>query len=220
MTDRPRRVDLLVDHVHGVVERVQRAYAQGPGQQPTSYGAAQIGMLRRLDPARTGDDPASWGLVLEGMPDALIGGEGADGLMVPSRSEDAAHAAICLYAMHQQSHGDPVHARGSTPGRAFGALARARAMGDQQLSASVVERIHAASSASTSQRRVSDLRTLVSLLRTERTPTITLDYGLLAKNLYTLADPKTAPRVRLAWGRDLHARPPSTSTPSSSSGEQ
>ncbi|MBA4084673.1 MAG: hypothetical protein C0493_07000 [Kytococcus sp.] len=210
----------LIAHVRGVVERIQRAYALGTSQQPTAVGAAQVARLRRLDPGKPGDDPASWALVLDGIPASLVGGEAGDGTMQPSSGESAAHAAICLYAAHQQSHGDGVHERDARPGRAFGALARARAMGEQQRSPSVVAHIHAASTASTPSRRYFELRTLITLLRGERSPRITMDYGLLAQDLYRLADPRTAPSVRLAWGRDIHARPSDVPSPSQTPGDQ
>lgn len=214
-----RQSDELVEHVRCVVERVQREYAAGPNQQPSAAGAAHVATLRRLDPARPGDDPRSWALVLEGMPPSLVGGEGLSGEMRPSRGESAAHAAICLYALHQQSHGDGVHERGRRPGRAFGDLARARAMGDRQLSGSVVAHVHAASSASSTERRLFQLRMLTTLLRGERSPRITLDYGILARDLFFLSVPERASTVRLAWGRDIHARPTAESTPSLTTGE-
>lgn len=210
----------LVRHVRSVVEGVQREYATGPAQQPTGAGSAWIAILRRLDPARPGDDPSAWGLILDRMPSTLAGREGRDGAFVPSRAESAAHAAICLYAIHQQSHGDPVHVRDRRPGLAFGTLARARAMGDQQYSPSVVAHIHAASTASTIERRLYELRTLITLLRGERAPRITLDYGLLARDLYRLDDPMRASSVRLAWGRDLHARQTAEPTPSHTPGDE
>lgn len=215
----PRQSDELVEHVRRVVERVQREYAAGPDQQPSAAGAAHVAILRRLDPARPGDDPRSWALVLEGMPRSLVGGEWQNGDMQPSRGESAAHAAVCLYALHQQSHGGGVHERGRRPGRAFGELARARAMGDPQLSGSVVAHIHAASSASSMERRLFQLRMLISLLRGERSPRITLDYGLLACDLFFLSIPERASTVRLAWGRDIHARSTAETTPSLTTGE-
>lgn len=210
------RGELLVDHVRTVVETIQRAYAHGPGRQPSGPGAAQVAALRRADPTRVGDDPAAWGMVLEGFPAALQGRETDEGLILPSREESAAHAAVCLYALHQQSHGDPVHRRGVRPGGAFAALARAR--GDGELSASVVERIHAASSSTSLEARLHALRTLITLMRAEASPTITLDYGLLARDLAALDNPHLAARVRLTWGRDLHTRP--ATPPSPTSGDQ
>lgn len=191
----------LAAHVGRTVARLQAMYARGVGEQPTSQGAQVLAALRRADPGSPGDDPAVWGAVFDGMPTEVIG-HGDD----PSRAERAAHGAICLYALHQQSHSDPVHRLGARPGQAFGRLARARATGHDSLNVSVVARVHAASTANTSAKRLHELRGLISLLRAE-TPTIQIDYGRLAVDLYRLSWPRSAPSVRLAWARDLHGRP-------------
>lgn len=198
---------LLVDHVRRRVEEIQAQYARGPGQQPLAAGARAVATLRRLSPAEPGDDPASWAFVWRDLPAPLLGRETPDGRLDPSWAEQAAHSALVLYAVHQQSTGSQVHRRGARPGAAFGALARARATGADEMSSSMLDHVHAAASATSHERRAYFLRTLVTLLRAETSPPIPLDYGLLADDLAGLASPRRAPQVRLAWGRDLHRRP-------------
>lgn len=200
MNDQHRR-DALVGHVQRRVRHLQHAYARG-AEQPTSYGAATIAGLRRADPLTPGDDPAVWQITLGDLPEALLG-HGDE----PSREESAVHAALCLYAVHQQSRPDGVHTEGRRLGQAVRALAEHRAV-EQELDSSVVNRLHQLGSATTARRRMSVLRSLLTLMRTDRTSATNLDYGLLARDLYDLADPNRAAGVRLVWGRDLRHRPP------------
>ncbi len=188
---------LLRDHVRRQVSTLQTQYAR-PGQQPTSHAAAVMAALRRADPSAPGDDPAVWEQTLAGMPEALMGRGDS-----PSRSEAAAHAAICLYAVHQASRTDMKHRAGVRFGQAVRQLAKARATGTD-LDPPIVKRFHEVGVAGTAVRRLSVLRSLLQLMRAESSPSIGLDYGLLALDLYDLADPRRAAGVRLAWGRDLH----------------
>ncbi|GAB79424.1 CRISPR-associated protein, Cse2 family [Austwickia chelonae] len=183
-------------YVQSRVLRLQEAYARG-GQQPTSYGSATMAALRRADPTCPGDDPAVWEITLGDLPATLAGGGDA-----PSRAERAIHAALCLYATHQQSRGDGVHRSGVRFGQAVRQLAMVRGDG-RELDGSVVARFHQAGAAASDRRRLTVMRTLVTLMRAERGAGIHLDYGLLARDLYDLSSPRTASRVRLAWGRDL-----------------
>lgn len=191
----------IAHHVRGKVTRLQSQYAAGPGAQPTSWAAQSLANLRRANPLAVGDDPAVWELVFDGMSTALMGHEDA-----PSRSERMIHAALCLYAHHQQSQTHPVHEPGARPGLALGRLARARASSREELSPGVAARVHATATATTAEKRLHELRGLILLMRAERPP-INLDYGLLAVDLYRLDQPGTAPWVRLGWARDLHRKP-------------
>lgn len=193
-----RRAD-LASLVRAQVKRLQREYARG-GEQPTSWGAATLSALRRADPALPGDDPAVWQITLDALPESLAG-RGDE----PSRAESAIHAALCLYATHQQSRIDGVHVDGRRLGQAVRALARARAV-NEELDSSVVNRLHQLGTATTTRRRHTVLRSLLTLMRAERSSATALDYGLLARDLYSLENPQTAPGVRLVWGRDLRHR--------------
>lgn len=190
--------DQLVANVQRRVIQLQEQYARGDAQ-PTSWASATMAALRRADPTAPGDDPAVWEIVLGDLPESLSRSDGSE---VPSRAEYAVHAALCLYAVHQQSRSDPMHRRGRRFGQAVRSLAEVRARDGEILSDGVVRRFHVAGTATTSARRLGALRGLLTLMRSA-SPGIGLDYGLLARDLYRLSDPRTAPGVRLAWGRDL-----------------
>ncbi|WP_116114834.1 type I-E CRISPR-associated protein Cse2/CasB [Austwickia chelonae] len=191
----------IAQYVHSKVSRLQREYARG-GEQPTAYGASTMAALRRADPNMPGNEPAVWEITLGELPDSLAGSSRNDR---PSQAEKAIHAALCLYAVHQQSRSDGVHRPGTRFGQAVRQLAWER--GDKkELDSSVIAKFHQAGSAATERRRLAVMRTLLTLMRAERSAGIGLDYGLLACDLYDLSSPRSASRVRLSWGRDLRRR--------------
>jgi CRISPR system Cascade subunit CasB len=117
----------------------------------------------------------------------------------PSYAENAAHVAMTLYALHQQSQRRAMHA----PGRRFGAAVR-RLVPEPRPDAPVARRFAALGTADSFDELSHHLRGLVQLLRREQIP---LDYGLLARDLWSWQLPGHAARVRLRWGRDFHFPP-------------
>ncbi|MFE2578904.1 type I-E CRISPR-associated protein Cse2/CasB [Streptomyces sp. NPDC059378] len=118
------------------------------------------------------------------------------------RAENALHAALTLWALHQQSRGVRMH-RPHAPKRPAGLGAAVRGlMPAGSIDEPVRKRLVRASTApdltSLSQR----LRDLVVLLRRADIP---LDYGLLAGQLYTWQWPDGAGTVRREWGRSFHS---------------
>lgn len=193
------RSRLVEEHTGRVVSRLQRDYlptAERP--RPTSAAAATMAALRNADPSRLGDDPGVWSLVWTDLPPILLGRE--DG---PSDAEKAICAALVLYAIHQQGRLSPMDARRVSLGAAAGRLAR-REGADGGLDAAVVRRFTAVALARTSSQRLYHLRVFTKLLRSYEIP---LDHALLARDLYQLAWPGNAPRVRTRWARDLYSRP-------------
>lgn len=167
---------------------------------------ATLARLRRCDPAAVGADPTVWDVTLGDLPDELTASHGrrSDD---PTPAERALHATLVLYALHQQSGDQGVHRPHSSLGAATAQVARARAREDEQLDGSTVGRLHQAGLATTFEGHVHHLRGLVQLMRAE-SPPVALDYGLLAVDLWQLADPQQDSSYVLArWGRDLHARP-------------
>ncbi|MFH9862344.1 type I-E CRISPR-associated protein Cse2/CasB [Streptomyces sp. NPDC017202] len=122
------------------------------------------------------------------------------------RAENALHAALTLWALHQQSRGARMH-RPHTPQRPAGLGAAVRRLMppndiDEPVRKRLVRAGAAADLTSLSQR----LRDLVVLLRRQDVP---LDYGLLAGQLYTWQAPGGGDTVRREWGRSFHSwRPP------------
>jgi CRISPR system Cascade subunit CasB len=193
-------------HVGRLVAELQRRYLpSGARVRPEPYAAATLARLRQT-PADDVTSGGTFDLLYDGLPERLISDR--DG---PTRAESAIHAALVLYAGHQQSRGEPMH----VPGRSLGRAARDLAMirGDGELDESMVRRIHRVATASGSGSRLHQLRSLVALLRAHSIP---LDYARLARDLYDLEWPASADTVRLRWGRDLHSRiptAPSSPTP-------
>ncbi len=196
MTDQPSiRYRRLGQFVAARVARLQTAVLRDE-----SGSVATLATLRRCPPADVGADPAVWSITLSGFPDELRGLGDA-----PSPSERAAHAALVLYALHQQGRDDGVHRPGVSVGRAVGQLARARAY-EEELDESTVKRFHQVALAPDFASRLHFLRGVIQLMRAERPP-IGLDYGLFADDLQRLASghPSQRDSVLLRWGRDLHS---------------
>lgn len=114
----------------------------------------------------------------------------------PSYAENAAHVAMTLYAVHQQSQRKAMH----VPGRRFGTAVR-RLAPDIRADGPVARRFAAVGTADSFIELSHHLRGLVQLMRTARVP---LDYGQLASDLWRWQMPGRAPQVRLRWGRDFH----------------
>lgn len=193
MPDSPAPVDQLATFVGGRVGALQRQYAD---DLPAAVRA--LAHLRRLDPADPTADPGSWGELFEGFPEGLLGR--SDAL---SWAESSAAASLHLYALHQQGRPSGMHQVGQGLGAAVRRLSMART-GGVEGDAGVIMRFHRLSLLSSPDRRVSELRGLVRMLRADG---IGLDYAVLARDLYSSSTPIGLTRVRLRWARDLHRRP-------------
>lgn len=160
----------------------------------TSSGVSDLAALRRAATAEPGADPRVWELTLAGLPvEAGVGDE-------PTDAERAVHAAMTLYAVHQQSQRDRMHRAGHGLGRAVRALGRE--IGNED---AVRRRFEALGTAATFAGLMQHSRGLVRQLRGAAIP---LDYGQFADDLLALQSPVRAGAVRLRWGRDYHrARP-------------
>lgn len=128
----------------------------------------------------------------------------------PSPSECAAYTALTLFAIHMQSASQPVHQPNIGFATACGRLSASKD------SASIKPRFDAMLLATSEQARRIHIRSLVTLLRAEN---IGFDYGLFARDLRNLADPKKRAGVQLRWGRDFAAGYYRTSTSPSESQE-
>lgn len=114
----------------------------------------------------------------------------------PSYAENAAHAALTLYAVHQQSQRQGVHAAG----RRFGGAVRKLAP-EVRPDGPVARRFAALGAADSFTELSHHLRGLVQLMRAHD---VKVDYGLLARDLWLWQLPGRADGVRLRWGRDFH----------------
>lgn len=170
-------------------------------------GSPAVAALARLRRA-VGKDPGAVSDILEHTTHAVFvrGWSGDD----PSRAEIAAHHAMTLFALHQQSQSRGMHQHGVR----LGAAVRKLVAGAPQDSP-VTRRFAMLSTADSPEELVHHLRGLVQLLRASAVP---LDYGWLAQDLDQWqrgGDDRT--RVRLAWGRTFHLGTGTPDTPGADS---
>jgi CRISPR system Cascade subunit CasB len=174
------------------VEDLQNRYLNA---RRSPAAAATLAHLRRGLGKAPGEVPEIWDITLESIPRPGHGD-------VPSPQEHAAHAALTLYALHQQSRTTPMHTRGRSLGMAVRALARSQdATGDADREKAVRRRFDAVATATSFSETTHHLRGLISQLRAAD---IALDYGRLADDLERLQRPGGPKAVRLQWGRDYH----------------
>lgn len=115
----------------------------------------------------------------------------------PEPVEHAKHAALTLYAVHQQSsHDARMHRDGYGFGQAVAMLA-AQSPNPE----SVRRRFVAMGTAATFGEALHHCRGLIRLLRDKR---IALDYGLFADDLRDYQEPGGPEKIRSIWGREFH----------------
>lgn len=189
------------------VAALQRGYLNNE-----SGSVASLARLRRAITAEPGADPTIWGETLEGIPEQYGGRDTA------SPAERAVHAALCLYALHQQGQRQPqqkMHRAGPENrfGHAIARLSGRSATSDPSDSATrstsqntekaVRRRFETLATASSFSETLHHARGLISQLRAAGIP---LDYGRFAVDLTLLQSLGSADRVRLTWGRDYYSR--------------
>jgi len=152
--------------------------------------AATLANLRRAVVREPGEDPTVWAVMFDGWPFRAVGDE-------PTEYERAAHAALTLYAIHQQSKRQKrMHQEGQSLGFAVGQLSRRVVSAD-----ATRRRFDALTTAQSFGEILHHGRGLVTQLRAAD---IALDYGLLARHLVQLQRPEHADRARLRWARDYY----------------
>jgi CRISPR system Cascade subunit CasB len=167
--------------------RLQREYLS-----ESSAARADLARLRRGLGKPAGSVPDIWGLTVGKVP-AELAWTGED----PSRAEQAAHAAMTLYALHQQSLTVPIH----KPGERFGAAVRRLSKGDKTSEEAVTRRFMAVATAQSIEEVLFHVRGLITQLRREKHA---LDYAMFADDILNLLTPGRADQVRLAWGREFY----------------
>ena len=170
---------------------------QEPYLNGSSTAKARLARLRRSVTQDVADVPAIWEDTLSDIP--LPDNYDVDD---PTRNDNptchevAAHVALTLYALHQQSRTKPMHVRGLGFGTAIRRLAAAT-----DADVAVTRRFAALVTASDLTEVRHHMRGLINQLRTNDIP---LDYGLLADDFVALQDLDRASNTRLRWGRDFH----------------
>jgi CRISPR system Cascade subunit CasB len=180
-----RRLRAVGRFVNARVTQLQDGYLQ---HRPAAVAA--LAQLRRGVGKPVGAIAELWQLTLEGVPLPPRYGDQA------TANERAAHTALTLYALHQQSRNEPMH----RPGQSIGAAARILAQRSSSAEATR-RRFEALGTATTLEEVSHHARGLISQFRALGIP---LDYGLFADQLVGLLYPASADRVRLSWGRDFY----------------
>jgi CRISPR system Cascade subunit CasB len=175
---------------------------------------AELARLRRGLGKTAGSVPDIWELTVGLVPRDMVW-DGDE----PSRAEQAVHAAMTLYALHQQSQDIEMH----KPGVRLGTAVRRLAAGDGTKSSqkeskegggkdrkedgrkqAVTRRFMAVATAQSIDEVLFHVRGLIGQLRREEQP---LDYAMFAEDVLKLLTPGRENQVRLAWGRDYYRTP-------------
>lgn len=127
-------------------------------------------------------------------------------------AEHAKHAAVTLYALHQQSQREHMHVDGTGLGRAVRELAKVSSGPE-----GVRRRFAALGTAISFDETLYHLRSLVVMLREHRIP---LDYGLLADDLRLLRKPHGRESIQAIWGREFYRSKPESTDSETNAGTQ
>lgn len=185
--------DQLGEFVGKRISVIQKAYLSTSSQ---SKGARELAALRHAATKVPGGVADTWSLEFEGMPSELVG-RGSE----PSAGEWSVHAALTLYAIHQQSQMAPMHQRGREHG--LGQAIRDLIFQESDRYANLEQgelprRFAALVTAESFPETMHYARQLIGQLRSASIP---LDYTLLARQFYDLQIPGRSDAVKLAWGR-------------------
>lgn len=188
------RPQMVSDLVTGRVEMLQREFLRGD-----SRARGMLAVLRKAYARQPGETPSVWEIT-------SVPADRDRRSDLPSRAEEATHRAITMYALHQQSQAHPMHQRKVGLGHAIYKLSVAR---DSDVDTGPVrQRFNALVTSATARELSFHLRSLVGMLRSAG---IAVDYGQLARDIYSFSKGgSSAASVRLRWSRQ-YASPYSSS---------
>lgn len=187
--ERPSRLGTAGTFVDATVRDLQSRFLRDR-QDPSAVAA--LARLRRA----AGKPPGEITDVLQyTYSPELARGAGDEDPATPA--ERAAHVAITLYALHQQSRGENMHIRRRGLGTALRSLSPGA---EKDLLEPVARRFRVIGTADSFDELTHHLRGVVQLLRTQSTP---LDYGWLADQLHQWQTGRRD-QVRMTWGRQFY----------------
>lgn len=166
-------------------DRLQTEYLAG-----SAAARAQLAQLRRGLGKTAGSVPEIWEITIGAVPRSMQWDRDE-----PSFAEQAAHAALTLFALHQQSMSGPAHMPEVSFGQAVGRLARS----DPDRGQAVTRRFMAVATATTVDEILQHVRGLVTQLRGRNEG---FDYAGFADDILSLL--YGSKDVRLVWGRDFY----------------
>ncbi|MFJ5779766.1 type I-E CRISPR-associated protein Cse2/CasB [Streptomyces sp. NPDC093094] len=204
---------------NGVTERVARLAAARVSSWQDGYlrdqpaAVAALARLRRGAGRDAAALPDLWGLVDTSPLHTPDQGTRPLSEQQLVRAENALYTALTLWALHQQSRGTRMHRPHSAalPGGLGSAIRRLMPAGE--IDDAVRKRLVRAGTAPALTTLAQRLRDIVTLLRGAD---ISLDYGLLAGQLYAWQWPDGPATVRRAWGRSFHTLPRTAPDPDGS----
>ena len=156
---------------------------------------AYLALMRRGIGYTPGEIPELWGMLLEGVPEEMIG----NGRNPPSREEWAIYTAMTLFAMHQQGH-DLKKECMCVEKEYFGS-AIAKLIHSEEDKERILRRFNSMATASDMPELIYHMRSIIQLLKAEN---IALDYPALARDIYYYQFPELRSNVRLSWGRKFY----------------
>lgn len=179
-------------YVASRVSKLQSGYLSDAGR---GNAARQLAELRRSACKEPGSMPNTWSIEFDGCPESLVGTG-----QRPSEGEHAIHAALTLYAIHQQSQKQGMHCAGKEHdlGSAMRRYVHLNRGGENLEDGELPRRFAAMVTAASIDEAVHYARQLIKMLRTEG---IAIDYGRLAQQFLLFQNPYTRHRVLLEWGR-------------------
>ena len=180
----------LVDQRIGGTKRQEGLQARYRRNEARARG--DLAALRKGANRLPGELPEIWELTSVHVPD--YAGD------APTWEETAVHAAMTLYAVHQQSRTEPMFA----PGRGLGHAARTLIGPPDEENPSARARFNALVTSTTVTELLHHLRGLISLLRARSIP---LDHAMLADDILHFQQPGGARRIRLTWARQYQSLP-------------
>ncbi|MEX3505569.1 type I-E CRISPR-associated protein Cse2/CasB [Corynebacterium sp. LK2510] len=179
--------------VGSTAARLQRNYLDLSHTASGAEARARLAELRTYSSRPVMENPLALGHVLLMLDPPLSEGETGRG-DAPSASENAAFHALTLFGVHMQSATQPMHSTETSFAAACGRLFA------QSSSKSIKPRFDAMQSAGDEITRITHLRSLVTLLRSQQ---IAFDYGRFAGDLRSLTYADKRNGVLLRWGRDF-----------------
>lgn len=161
---------------------------------PASKSAgAEIAQLRKGVGQPAGSVPELWRYYAVAISDhEAATGEMPTGLV-------AEHAALTLFAVHQQSQSTSMHRQDEHIGTALRKLRSSPQFADNP--EALDRRVNAAATATSVTELVFHLRGLITLLRGQQFP---LDYTRLTKDIAAWHDPDERARARRRWGANYY----------------
>ncbi|MBO6149087.1 MAG: type I-E CRISPR-associated protein Cse2/CasB [Lachnospiraceae bacterium] len=181
---------LIDSYMRRKLEQIRETYDQGSTK-------AVLANLRRGVGKRPDSQPRLWGMLLEGIPEELLGrGENI------SYSEWAVYISLTMYALHQQGLSISDQNMNTYDEKQNLGRSMAHLISSMDDEARIVRKFDILVTSSDFEELSYHLRTIIQLLRDKKVP---LNYPLLAKDLFSFQFGEGAKNVGFKWGQSFYA---------------